>query len=269
LNRENSPRGGLPGAASENPRGKMKIGRNLLKQNKEDDPTTRGPYSEDIYWNIAQLYENAIKKHAKKNVWFLSPTLPEAGRKQRYGQIRKFVDLCDEFEISFEVVMDRQIKVLVEFIREKRMPMKYPPFNMLVSDNARKRMGYIKDAIKRRYTGDARAQELSGIRFLDIEKSLRNSMNRVYDRFKKTKEFIGAVQKFEATQELEIMARAKLVSNVYVYSSPLSEETEFLKEVKKEVDQRLSGQQKKAVVKIKEDLMSEFRDKDKEILKYV
>ena len=92
-------------------------------------------------------------------------------------------------------------------------------------------------------------------------------MKKVYDRFKKTKEFIGAIQKFEAAQELEVMARAKLISNVYVYSSPLNEETEFLKEVKKEADQRLSDQQKESIVKIKEDLMSEF--KDKEILKYL
>jgi len=245
----------------------MKIGKNLLKQNEENGLDIQKPYSKDTYWNVAQLYENAIKKYAKKNVWFLSPTIPETRRKQRYGQIRKFVDLCIEFEISFEVVMDKQIKVLVEFIKEKKMPMKYPPFNMLISENARKRMGYIKNAIKRRYTGSARAQELSRVHFLDIEKSLRNSMNKVYDRFKKTKEFIGAVGEFEATQELEIMARAKLISNIYIYSSPLNEETEFLKGVKKEVGRRLSDRQKEAVVKIKKDLMTEF--KDKEILKYV
>ena len=99
-------------------------------------------------------------------------------------------------------------------------------------------------------------------------------MRKVYIRFKQTKELkielkepIGTIQKFKAVQELEIMARAKLVSNIYIYSSPLSEETEFLKEVKKEADHRLSDQQKEAIVKIKEDLISEF--KDKEVLKYV
>jgi len=92
-------------------------------------------------------------------------------------------------------------------------------------------------------------------------------MRKVYIRFKQTKELIGAIQKFEAIQELEVMARTKLISNIYTYSSPLSEETEFLKEVKKEADQRLSEWQKEAIVQIKKDLMSEF--KDKEILKYV
>jgi len=245
----------------------MKIGKNLLKQNKKDDLDIQKPYSKDTYWNIAQLYENAIKKYAKKNVWFLSPTIPEARRKQRYEQIRKFADLCVEFEISFEVVMDKQIKVLVEFIREKKMPMKYPYFNMLISDNARKRMGYIKDAIKRRYAGKARTQELSRVHFLDIEKSLRGSIKKVYDQFARTRGFIGAVGEFEATQDLEMMARAKFISNVYVYSSPLAEGTEFLKRIKEDAGKRLSKRQKEEVVRVKKALMGEF--KDKEIMRYV
>lgn len=245
----------------------MKIGKGLLKQVKETDLDTKELYSEDTYWDIAQLYENAISRYVKRNIWFLPPALSEIKKKQRYKQIKKFIDICTEFEISFEVVMDEQVKVLVKFIKEKNLPMKYPPFAMLISDNARKRMEYIKNAIKRRYTGRARVEESFHVRFLNIQKSLQNSMRKVYERLKQTKELIGAIQKFEAIQELEIMARAKLISNIYIYSSPLSEETEFLKEVKKEADQRLSDQQKDAIVKIKEDLLSEF--KDKEILKYV
>jgi hypothetical protein len=245
----------------------MKIGKNLLKQNEEDSLGTQELYSEDTCWNISQLYENALKKYTKKNIWFLSPTISEARRKQRYGQIRKFIDLCIEFEISFEVVMDEQIKVLVKFIKEKKLPMKYPPFNMLISENARKRMGYLKSDIARRYSGKARVEESHKVPSLNIEKSLRESMGKVYDQFKRTKDFIGAIQEFEATTELEIMARAKLISNIYIYSSSLSEKIEFLKQIKEDTGKRLSKQQKEAIVKIKENLISEF--KDGEIKKYL
>jgi len=242
----------------------MKIKKGLLKQVEEDSSSTEELYSEDTYRHIASLYNNAISlytKHQTEHGGFYSSRLLEKKKIKQRNQIKKF-----EFETPFDVAIDRQIKVLVDFYKEKGLKL-FPTFATLISDNARKRMGYIRDNIKKRYTGSARAQELFRVQFLDIEKSLRDSMKKVYIRFKQTKELIGAIQKFEATQELEIMARAKLISNVYIYSSPLSEETEFLKEVKKEADQRLSDQQKEAVVKIKEDLMSEFRDKG--VLKYV
>ena len=251
----------------------MKIGKNLLKNVTNDDLETEELYSESTYQHIAMIYNNTIMLHTKKHAGFLTPQVPEDKRKRQVDQIQKFIDMCIEFELSFDVVINEQIKILTKFYKERGLKL-FPSFATLVSDNARKRMGYIKNAIKRRYTGSARAQELFRVQFLDIEKSLRDSMRKVYIRFKQTKELkielkepIGTIQKFKAVQELEIMARAKLVSNIYIYSSPLSEETEFLKEVKKEADHRLSDQQKEAIVKIKEDLISEF--KDKEVLKYV
>ena len=57
---------------------------------------------------------------------------------------------------------------------------------------------------------------------------------------------------------LEIMARARLVSNVYVYSSPLADQTDFLKQVKETAGGNLTGQQKEDIVRIKKDLMKEF-----------
>jgi len=245
----------------------MKIGKNLLKQNEEDNLGTQELYSEDTYRDVGQLYEDALRKYTKKNIYFLSPGISEARKKQKYKLIKKFIDLCIEFEISFEVVMDEQIKVLVNVIKEKKLPMKYPYFNMLISENARKRMGYLKSNIAKRYTGRARIEESHKVPSLNIEKSLRESTGKVYNQLKQTKDFIGAVGEFEAIQELEVMARAKFISNIYVYSSPLGEKIEFLKQIKEDAGKRLSKQQKEEVVRIKKALISEF--KDKEILKYV
>jgi len=245
----------------------MKIGKGLLKQVEKDSIGTDELYSESTYRHIGQLYRNALIRHAKKDRWFLAPQISEAKRKKRYEQIKKFIDMCLEFEIPYDVVMDHQVKILVKFIKEKNIPIKYPPFNMLISENARKRLEGIKRDIIKRYTGRARVKESFSVQFLDIEKSLRSSIRKVYDQFMRTKDFIGAIQGFEAAQDLEIMARAKLISNVYVYSSPLGEETEFLKQIKEDAGKRLSRQQKEEVVRIKKDLMSEF--KDKEVLKYV
>lgn len=241
----------------------MKIGKGLLKQAREDSLGTRELYSEDTYRDVGQLYEIAIRKYVKKNIWFLAPGISEARRKHRYEQIKKFIDICIEFEISFEVVMNEQIRVLVKFLKEKKMPQKYPPFNMLISENARKRMGYIKQDIAKRYTGKARVEETFKVQSLDIEKSLRASMNKIYDVLKKDIE----LQELRAAQVLEIMARAKLVSNIYIYSSPLAEQIEFLKEIKKEVGQNLSKHQKEEVVRIKKALMTEFENT--EVLEYV
>lgn len=248
----------------------MKIKQGLLKQIEKDKLGTDELYSEHTYQYIASLYNDAVSKYMKRHSFFYSPSLSEKQKKRQTNQIKKFIEVCIKFELPFDKVMDNQIKILAKFMKEGKLKIKgvrYPPFAMLISENGQKRLEYMKGAISRKYTGSARRQELSRVHFLDIEKSLRNSMNKVYDRFRQTRELIGTLQKFEAVQELEVMARAKLVSNIYVHSSPLSEETEFLKEVKKEAGQRLSDQQKEAIMQIKKDLMSEF--KDKEILKYV
>jgi len=249
----------------------MKIKKGLLKQVEEDSSNTEELYSESTYRHIALLYNNAIyryTKHQTKHGGFYSSRILEKKKEKQRNQIIKFIDICIEFETPFDITIDKQIKVLVEFYKKRGLRL-FPSFATLISDNARKRMGYIRDNTKRRYTGSARVQELFKVQFLDIEKSLRDSMRKFYEQLCRIKKLlVGA--KFPRTialTELEIMARTKLISNIYVYSSPLSEETEFLKEVKKEAGQRLSSQQKEAVIKIKEDLMSEF--KDKEILKYV
>lgn len=245
----------------------MKIGKGLLKQTEEDNLGTDELYSENTCQHIGQLYRDALIRHAKKDRWFLAPQISEAKRKKRYEQIKKFIDMCLEFEIPYDVVMNHQVKILVKFIKEKNIPVKYPLFAMLISENARKRLEGIKNDIEKQYTGRARVEEFHKVQSLNIEKSLRESMGKVYDQFKRTKDFIGAIGEFEATQELEVMARAKFISNIYVYSSPLGEKTEFLKQVKEDAGKRLSKQQKEEVVRIKKALMSEFRDK--EILKYV
>lgn len=241
----------------------MKIGKGLLKQVEEDSLGTKELYSESTYQSIGRLFEDAIQKYTKQKIWFLPPVIAENKKQKKYEQIKKFINICIEFEISFEVVMDEQVKVLVNFIKKKNLPYKYPLFNMLISEGARKRMEYLKNNIARRYTGRARVEEFHKVQSLDIEKSLRNSMNKIYDVLKKDIE----LQELKAIQVLEILARAKLVSNIYVYSSPLAKQTEFLEKIKKEVDQHLSKQQKESVVRIKKALMSEFEDK--EILKYV
>jgi len=245
----------------------MKIGKGLLKQTEKDNLGTDELYSENTCQHIGQLYREALIRHAKKDRWFLAPQISETKRKKRYEQIKKFIDMCLEFEIPYDVVMDHQVKILVKFIKEKNIPVKYPLFAMLISENARKRLEGIKKDIVERYTGRARVEEIHKVSSLNIEKSLRNSMRKVYDQFKRTRDFIGAIQEFEAMIKLEIMARAKLISNVYIYSSPLVEETEFLKRIKEDAGKRLSKRQKEEVVRIKKALMSEF--KDKEILKYV
>jgi len=245
----------------------MKIGKGLLKQIDEDSLSTDELYSESTYKQIGQLYREALIRHTKKDRWFLAPQISEAERKKRYEQIKKFIDICLEVEIPYDVAMDHQVRILTKFIKEKNLPMKYPLFNMLISENARKRLEGIKKDIARRYTGKARIEKTHKIQSLDIEKSLRESMGKVYNQFKRTKDFIGAVGEFEATQELEVMARAKFISNIYIYSSPLGEKTEFLKQTKEDAGKRLSRQQKEAIVKIKKDLMSEFKDKG--VLKYV
>lgn len=245
----------------------MKIGKNLLKQTDEDKLGTDELYSESTYRQIGQLYREALVRHTKKDRWFLAPQISEIERKKRYRQIKKFIDICLEIGVPYDIAMDHQVRILTKFIKEKNVPVKYPLFAMLISDNARKRLEGIKKDIARRYTGKARIEETHIVQSLDIEKSLQESMRKIYDRFGRVLE----IKESEAVIVLEIMARARLISNVYVYSSPLGGKTEFLKQIKEDAKKHLSRQQKEAIVRIKEDLMNEFKDKDKdkEILKYV
>ena len=103
----------------------MEIGKGLLKHLTKDQLGTDELYSESTYKYIAQLYRLALVRHAKKDHQFLSSTISEAEREKRYGQIKKFIELCIEFEISYDVAIDHQVKILTKFIKEKNLSRKY------------------------------------------------------------------------------------------------------------------------------------------------
>ena len=95
----------------------MKIGKNLLKNVTNDDLETEELYSESTCQQIAMIYNNAIMLHTKKHAGFLTLQVPEDKRKRQVDQIKKFIDLCIEFELSFDVVMNEQIKILAKFYK--------------------------------------------------------------------------------------------------------------------------------------------------------
>lgn len=245
----------------------MEIKRGLLKKVNNDKLETEELYSESTFRHIGILYEEAVQRHCKRKVWFISPQLGEDKKEKRFEQIRKFVDLCLEIGLPFDVAMDNQVRVLVKFIREKGMSMKYPPFAMLVSENAKKRLGWIRDGIARRYTGQARTKEFFQPQTLDLEKSLRESIQKIYDRFRTIKATVGRLEKPVAVFELERLARSRMVTKVYIYSSPLNTESEFLTTILKEAEGKLSGKQKDSIIEIKTKLVDEYQDE--EVLKYV
>jgi len=88
----------------------MKIGQGLLKHLTEDTLGTDELYSESTYKQIGQLYREALIRHTKKDHWFLAPQISEAERKKRYGQIKKFISICLEVEVPYDVAMDHQVE---------------------------------------------------------------------------------------------------------------------------------------------------------------
>jgi len=251
----------------------MKIGTNLFEPIDEEatkKQILKALDSESTYLNVAIVYEELVYAFAGKRIWFLPPKASEAIKEKKMKQLRMFVEIAVEVGVPFEVYMKAQFEQLVPYLKKVNPKMPYPAFSYLLTEKAVDRFFEYRKRMKDSYIGrDRWTVEFYRTSYVDVVSSVRSSAQKFHNQLVKLKAALGTITPERALQELEVMARAGFVSNIYVYGSPIVEgsESEYLVNLQAEAGGKLNEEQKEAVKRVRKNLRLENTDED--VLGYV
>ena len=236
----------------------MKITSNLFKLS---DLETKKEllHNTQVYRQVAELYEKFVLEFSNKHVWFLTHRMKDDTLREKYKQCEKFVDIAVELNVPFDVYMKVQFEILTPFLKRQKL---YPRFVHLISPKAIERFKSHVPKLKERYTGTKWMDEYLRTSSVDIEKSIMRSAQVFYKRLKSLQGI--SINTFKAVEELEMLARAGVVTNVYIYNSPIVKEgqSEYLAELQKKTEATMTDSQKFLAKRTRSKLSSEFEDKD-------
>jgi hypothetical protein len=102
---------------------------------------------------------------------------------------------------------------------------------------------------------------------LRIEESIQVSMDRIYDRLKRSVKAHGKIDDVLAVLELSLLNRGGLISNLYLCCSPVADKSEELKREKEKTEENLSQFQRDLIDKTHRDYLKTLENG--EICKYV
>jgi len=224
-------------------------------------------HTTQVYHQVAELYEKFVLEFSGKQFWFLTPRMKDDTLRKRYKQCEKLVDIALELNAPFDVYLKVQFEILVPFFKKVNPKAPYPQFYHLISEKAVERFKEHSAKLKERFTGTKWMDEYLRTSFVDIGKSVFNSASRLYFRLKQVRDEVGSIELVQVVKEFEMMARAGVLSNVYVWSSPLECDAEFIVKLRQETDAKMTDSQKFLAKKARNTLTAEFEDK--EIAKYV
>jgi hypothetical protein len=173
---------------------------------------------------VADLYTRAVARMVRRRVYFF----PEDVHLQ---PVRLLLAYCAELAMSPEVFIKAQFEMLGGFFKAKRI---VPKFGMFISDKAIDRLGRYLEMIERSWE---KREELAKIiarpfsdQEADLQQALFSSASVMQSRLERLSAAHGGVVLTEAdvVADLEMMARAGLVSNIYVALHRLANSTEYL-----------------------------------------
>lgn len=226
-------------------------------------------HTTQVYHQVAELYEKFVLEFSGKQFWFLTSRMKDDTLRKRYKQCEKLVDIALELNAPFDVYLKVQFEILVPFFKKVNPRAPYPQFYHLISEKAIARFKEHSAKLKERFTGTKWMDEYLRTSFVDIGKSILNSARKFYDRLKSLQGV--PIDAYVAVDELEMLARAGVVTNVYICSSPIVKDSQsaFLIDLQKETDAKMTDSQKFLAKRARDTFITEFAFEDKEIAKYV
>lgn len=224
--------------------------------------------SEEACRRVASLYSRYVYKWSKRQAYFLTPNMKKEKREKHLRQLKQFIRITSDLGVVHEVYMKAQFEEQMAFLQTRGL--QYVPFANLISQKAVERFKKYKERIDASYsTEDARKEEFYSVDTLRIRKAVVESIEKFYDRLERLKELTKKITIDVAIEELEVMTRAKMISNIYIFVSPLivPQNSEYLEGLHREVTKKLSDYEKKEAKKVRKEALENFEDK--EILRYV
>lgn len=236
------------------------IFKHLIKE-EERKALTSNIESEEACKRVASLYSRYVNKYSGRNSFFLTNRLSKPVREKRLEQIRKLIRIANDLGVPVEVYIKAQFEEQMVFLRTRGL--RHVPFANLISDNAVRRFDKYKERIDLSYSTDkARKEAFYSTDTLKVREAIQNSMEKFYARLERVKKSLGTLEIAIAIIELEVMAKANQLSNIYIYCSPLVEVggSEYLSELWAEVDKKLNEFEKKEASLVRKEFLKNYKD---------
>lgn len=222
-------------------------------------------HNTQVYHQIGELYEKFVFEFSNKRIWFLTNRMKDDTLRKKYKQCGQLVDIALELNVPFDVYIKVQFEILTPFLKKQNL---HPQFVHLISPRAVERFKSHIPKLKERFTGTSWMDRYTKGSFVDVRKSVVDSAERFYERLKIVKCSSGdSFNVFIVLKEFERMARAGILSNVYVWSSPLQCDIEFIKTLQEKTAAKMTDNQKFLAKKARTGFV--FGSGDKELIKYV
>lgn len=226
--------------------------------------------NERTYIQIAILYQQLVLSYGKKRIWFLSPNQSTKIKETKTNQIIKLIKIVVDLGVMPEVYMRAQFESLIGWIRKVNPKLGYVPFTSMLTDKAIERFNKWDERQDKRYSrkDKRRVTEFFKTEVVDIGGSTAQSARTFYKKLLRLRK-LGKLNRKYVFEELELMARGGALSNIYVWSNPLTLESgsPFLLEMYADVNKKLTPAQKQSMKRIRTIVLGVL--KSKEIKKYV
>lgn len=244
----------------------MKINKNLFKEidKKADRQKLLDSFmNERSYLQIAISYQNLVRKYTGRETWFLSPRQSTKVHESKIKQIMRLIEITVSLGVSPEIYMRAQFEQLAGWIKKvKPAGFKYLPFGWMLTEKAITRFETFSKRMENSYQPKQAIKEFLKTYTIDIGGSIARSATILYDALIRIKQFESLT--FElAVSELEVAARTGLVSNIYVYCSPLvrKSENEYLRKIQRSVRRKLTPVQQESVKRVRSTILGTLEDK--------
>lgn len=245
----------------------MKVNKSLFREidKKEEKQKLLQSYMNERSFNlIAMRYQELVRKYTKRETWFLSPRQSTKVRENKIRQIKKLIEIVVELGVAPEIFMRAQFEQLMGWIKDtKPAGFSYLPFGWMLTEKAIKRFETFSKRMENSFEPKLAEKEFSKTYTVDIGSSIAQSADVFYGSLVRIKQ-IEQLTTERATSELEVVARTGLVSNIYVYCSPLvrGSDNNYLRKIQRTVRRKLTETQRESVKRIRSTVLKTLEDKD-------
>jgi len=178
--------------------------------------------TESIYKQIATQFNEFCWYYQKRPSWFYKGTMlrSASSRAKVEEQMRKLILLSVALEAEITIFMKAQFEMLVPYFSARKIPVR---FEMMITDKAIDRFLRYKERIKAQFKLESdRDREFYKVPKKDLITAIFNSGEVYHSVLIKKQERLGRLpEPEEALEILEVMARAGMVTRLYVATSPL------------------------------------------------
>jgi len=228
--------------------------------------------TKETFTHIAETFAAYCHHYQKRPSWFYKGRMlsSPAARVKAEDKLRRLILLVVALETEIEIFLKAQFEMLVPYFSARKIPV---TFDMMLSDKSIDRFLRYKERIKAQYKLESdREKAFYSLPKKDLVTSVLNSGNNFLSVLNKKQERLGRLpEPEEALEVLEVMARAGMVTRLYVATSPLLKMVEgwsaFLTKHTSDVWKSLSSEETFELQKVRDALTEAV--KESEVGKYV